>query len=1693
MDNQPTLFPVPGEDTSNQVSLLGPDPKPVPTSPTAEARSHQYAFATGADDPNLVYQKLMLGQEDQYRKEVATRSAMGANNQRLEILQTYAEGRAKLLGSVPGAAHTSMTETERMAIEGLTQDQMHNPETILEELFAKQAVSTLYPAGNSSRQGAANENLNVAMNIQDATEEIIAVNEYAKRMWADLEDSQSKKGFINQATDLMGGVMPFLSQLNRHNAAVGAKPDFWTSQDMQNQYAHIRFQQGAKAQSEALKAAVDLIASHNQLDAINFLAGFVHYGSTDQFLDGMINVADLGSAVAGATKMGIRAATATIKGAGKADEAAKFSAAGKGSKIVGGPSETVEGQAGGAAMSGASETVGGQAGLDANHAFANAAKQTIQAAAQGPGAHLGNVAAASGRLDIAAAEAASFEAGLAGVHASDPIKLGAQLRQILPSTFNPIRALGIDKGYAIARESMQRVATDMMRSSREFFKIITSGVGIETLPPSAFKTALQAAEKRGIEDMARQHLSDMVIDTGFLPASNQGGVNYFLTRLGMPGGALFTSIHDAGRWLVEAGIEGRVEKGTGPVWTVVQEAKNKAAANKIAKDVGGRVTPGEAGYKIEIKQQGEGYYVEIAKPVQETGEDVVNHLVATGNTTPQSGLKTFMDAYGITKFMSPSNRLSVEQNGLRATTLNRQSEVLRLIGETWRTSIRPLNKGERTRIERFFDFMRREEWIDEDGVTRKGVEFTSQSDFEVRWATTFKQLPSEHETRAYWGYIQMHDMQLYIDSLAQYTTRVREGSRLFRFGPESTWMEARQVKAVPFDNPKANVQIMKEDGTVRGVYQMALDGKRQNFQDEVNRLIKDEGYTVLQVADPRRLKGVPVHFVVTKTASDKNLPFDLIPRQPGGHIVYDYPGFVKQAVTHKGENGYLYHYGDNTIIPVTTEAEGRKYIKVMEAARQLYAKGDLGGLKTLLDANPPFRYPMVLEKFKNGSINVENPFVYTRNGESAMKTAEMQAHIGDMALADEWGKSDLNYLKNVNRQFMGHRGWDVEAVGLADEVNPVMEFVKPRLIDPLATLSNALNQSVKNKMFGAYQMRTAEHFVEEFHKVMDKGNTADELARLRENPLRALHNPKWDKNALNKDLLAAGRSYQEAAIHLIGTQTDSGRWVQHIEMKMMDWVYNSLGKGAAEWTYEKFLPMINNPVGFARQVAFHSKLGLFNPVQLLLQAQTATVAVGVLGVKHGMKGFAGYALSRLLHMADQPENIEYFAKMASKLGWRAEDFKEAYKVMIDNGVFNMGSQHAWRWDAGEVNFARAKAGVFLDKGLFAFNEGERINRMIGFMGTYSEWRAANPLAKLDGKALTSIMARYDDVTVNMTHASSSALNRGVGAVAGQFFSYQERLMELLLGKRLKPIEKLRVFGAMSVMYGVPTAVGAWTFGGGEQFVAQGLGAVGVPIPNELKIGSLYDDLRSWALKNGAENNVWVESLMEGLPELLLHAATGEQYNFAQKQGPGSSTLWDDLAQNKPFIQFWLGASGNIGGDFLAASAPLIADLGKIVTGQGVSKLTIPDVMSFLENFSTYTQGQKAFYAFNLGRYMSKQKEIVDNNVTGVEGVMMALTGLTPNRIQDAMLMDQARKAASDSQVEARQNIMKYTRMWQREQDKSVRDAYAERIHFWIEAGGFSPTEAGDITSSALTENETKVDAAKRAFNNQFPLPAKTKE
>jgi hypothetical protein len=1724
----------PSEDQT--IPLDNPQPSPLSSDQIAtRTQKYDFAAADNSPGPDVIYNQLITGQEDQFRQRLANIQNAAAEQQRAQLLSRFAQVKQG----------QPATQFDSDFVDSLSNAQLANPDTNVEQLYASRILKTLYGtdnpqdvnelarAHNHLQAEAAREDQNVQQALNDTAQDTIAKRQIIQKAIEDAGTEQENGSFLDRTRNISGSVasaiIPFVSWYQTHNIIRPPYPAPALQGDNTAEQRTYLWSLPVDQFYQKVQEAADQLG-YNPVIKQQFLQEMLQYGASDKYLSDAFNVADIASFIGpGALKaikagravksaMAAKAALANlpelsdeaVPALAKAAAPSEYPSAEELNNILKGkpltgdtlestvdfmdrrniPHEQIAEELGISVNDvenalknkftfmepeGNPELPGQLPNVPANAVVTGSgsddfwetplAKQLYQhigppkpadmpitsipenAVVTGPSANeqlatalkgtvrsvdpakpdVQEIAAAAGRDDLASASG-FYQHWTNVFNQADPSGKLDELVKSLPEFMDPGKYF---RGASKLTRELTGNLIDMSELTQgEIFKALSSRLGINTTSNEALLKAYQVSDQLVRDSFDRAGVSDALIGYDRVMPEQTGAVNtgYNVYRFGRPGGKLFEDPEAAENWAKAANLP---------------DARVLSSGNK--------------------------YIVQVARPIDLSADEVKDAMLTADTQTPRNWLTTMLQSAN--RFRTPANRLSKFQQGVRNMAVEQYSELSKRIQQA-AAPIQDLSPASHQKLSRFLAITNRKQYKLPDGTRIKGVSFNSQGEFETAWQDIFKADPTPEESLAYFNSQQLNYYDYVAKNLSIYQGKVRQGIRSWTMKDidgSSVNFEGKELQKLPWDNREGVFKLYDPENDLQPVktYAIRRFASNEKVREKLNDLVENQGFKVIQSADPQHAPGT---YILTKNASSENLGMTQIPFKGGGHVIYDYDHYIKQPRIVKSDDGTTWHTGDNTVLPVTSGAQANEYADALNRARLALKAGDVQGYNAAIKQVPAVNPDSFVEKFKNRTLDINQPFVHVSRGESSVTTkAVRDLYQGDV---HNWMNSDLNLLRDLNHEYVGRRGWDISGLqGLSDEENPMFELGTPRLIDPLPTISHAVNRAIRNQFFQNYQMLSAEHFVEEFHDVLADGAN---LNRLRANPLEALANPKWLNNTQDRALLGAAKSYQDAAIHLVGTSTEWQRWQNWLRGKLLDTVYDKFGAGAADKFYGSFLPVAKtlDPIRLTRNVAFHSKLGLFNPVQLFLQAQTFTNTLA-LSPRYAMKGVGGGGLMRLLMAAgDKPELIDHFAGLAKGFGWKSSDFKEAYEAMKDSGILNIGPQHVFRSDSLDPDiFAHKTLGRWLDKGLFFFNEGERFNHVAAFGTAYAEWKAANPVGTLDRFALTDMMRRYSDLSGNMTHANSSALNRGFGAVAGQFFTYQERLAELLMGRRLTAMQKMRAFGVYSLMYGVPVAAAGYT-----------------TFP-------FYDDVRAQLLNRGIQNNHLVEAMSEGLPEMMLHAATGTQWNLGSRFGPNGIQTWQDLLNSdKSILGIASGAGNSIMGSILQSTMPLAKDIQSIISGDPNvgATVTANDLLFALSNVSTISNGMRAYYAINAHTAVTKGLIQIDNNVNTLEGLIMGITGMEPNRINDVYVMQQALKDRTAAQAFARQQAQRYLRMYWTENDPQVAKQYKTQARAWLQMGGLNFDEQTNTVQQAISEARPESETQIESFLKKYPNAQRTK-
>lgn len=1123
----------------------------------------------------------------------------------------------------------------------------------------------------------------------------------------------------------------------------------------------------------------------------------------------------------------------------------------------------------------------------------------------------------------------------------------------LPSGMNPKNFFG--KGSSLSQAWTNKLVTKFTEDTQRLLNILGK-LDVSRLTPEAVAVGIKETQN-ALKSVYGGRINDGWIDFLHIPPElnpNKANLDTVIGRFGDLNGRPFDS---------------------------------RAAAELYLKEIY-KLSPSEA----KVAQQGNSYFIQVQKFIDETTEGVRKANITPSNSTPVSMFNMLLN-----RVRTSEDLLADFQRNNRHVATHAPQVLNKFLREQIDSTARSLSKRQRSEVEEILRY-NRDELNPSLGPNKRGNFYTSDVDFEKSFFDKFNKNPTEAQIAHYFNYVRVSDFDYTIRNLALYRDKGRLGLEQFSFSFKDAkgvtqnlpFFEGKELEKFPWGGQNAGILIHDSEGATRFLYKHGHDGTLdQTARETVDKLINDRGFKVVQVFNPteRPFSSVEfsggkiseqIHFVVTNTSERKPLAFQQLEYRPGGHVIYLDDWYVKQPQLQMGQAGRLHYYGDNAVMNFATQAEAIKYAERMDRARLMLKNGE-PGLEDYLARNLPYSVEDFKKMFTKGHLDLDAPIVHSKSGTSTFDT--VSALKGDDRYRNmvDATKSEYNLAGSIDMSYTAERNLVLDTV---IEKNGFFGIAPSRQLDPYEALNTGLGQAVRNLWMNDYKIQAVQQWIEEFGDVMKP-----RFKELSNNPMYFLYNPQWNEAVVDKARLAAAKASQRAIVNFVGARSEVAGQMQFLQNKLHDSIYKTFGQEASTFFGDHLLPAIKNPDHYIRAVAFHSKLGLWNPIQMFVQAQSVSNVLAIAGPMHGLPGATAAVLMRRMAHSNEPAVLSRFADMAANLGWKRADFEEMYNIFRSTGLYEVAGEAALRDDVFDPKLYRSTVGAWLDKGTMFFNEGERIVRLTAFATAYREFKAANPLVKIGNREVGEIMSRSDTLSASMTRASAASWQNGILSIPTQFMTYNMRIMEQFFSKRLTTAEKVRMGSWYAALYGVPTAgaaaAGVWPF---------------------------YDDIKEEALKRNIDlSPAYMKGLMEGIPSMMFSLATGKDYNFSQRWGPGGTPVFRDLVRgDKSAFEVLGGPSASIVADIWGATQPAAKSLFYLVRGQSEDfPMRKEDWLAIINNSSTASLATRIYTAVTYGKYISKNNVQVGpmDNMDAV----MSILGVTPRDLTDTYLISKAGK------------------------------------------------------------------------------------
>lgn len=995
-----------------------------------------------------------------------------------------------------------------------------------------------------------------------------------------------------------------------------------------------------------------------------------------------------------------------------------------------------------------------------------------------------------------------------------------------------------------------------------------------------------------------------------------------------------------------------------------------------------------------------------------------------------------------------------------------------------------------------------------------GYFFETPGQLDQHYLTNFDRLPTFAEHQAYFAFVRMVEGDRVLREVAEFRNRARLGVEQHSIsvrGPDGKPMKSDFFDGLvkkTFPGGEDVIMVMGRKAGDEKLYNLGGSAISPAQLKEWREGVIGGKYKVIEVyaAEHTPLRNFSdiagnehVRYVLTDNVETKPIEFNHVNRRGGGHFEYDYEHYIKQAkMYHQYENTpeikgrYRSVYvGDQTFMPVENRAMGGDIARKLNAVRELIKSNELEEAKRYTEAHLPIEWDELQRMFKPSRddksktvparFDLHEPFTVVPNNKL----------ISDMGndLKNRYGNAfkDATKSGSLNSQFKTAFNTERESLGLrtfediGTQGNPIYKWDPKgaRMVDPMTTMNRALNRIMNSTFMDDYKIYAVEHWLRE----------AEPWLELDKSQVRS--SPFWAFEQASTKAAFQGATPQEIVNNLLanrnkikqftGVPNTAQTYLHSAKEMLVDWAYNSygpkegrsLGQKAITLIPEWMLARATDPISFIRSMTFHEKLGLFNPAQLLVQAQTYS-AIWSISPFHSIPGT--YA-AMLHYWADINPNmvktLDQYATKISGLGqsrWRPGEFMEAKKVLNDTGFAHVAGEYANLDTALKTDYIGNDFKNFLNAGTFFFRKGEESTRLGGWYTAFREFREANPIKTLTRDDIGSILQRADLLTINMSRASNSVLHTGVMSMTTQFLSYQIRLAELFMGKRLgetlaeRNLARLRLVTFYSLLYGAPTATGL----------------VGLPLANSIRQEAIQ---RGY---NVGEN--WLTSaVMEGLPAITMAQATGNNYNIGGRYGsPGFTQLYDALKSDHAWYQLLGGAAGTSLQNTLGSANSFFHVAGSMMAPNNKDKafpLKLDDFVDIFKEITTVNQTWKVLAAIHTGKWMSKNESYI-GDVTKANAAFMATFGLNPQEQDDLFNKSEIKKSEVAMQkYYLKEFIQEYRRYMQAASDKNESAAkdYITRAHTMLEISGYPVQKMATAYSLAAKGWESRINASDYDF------------
>jgi hypothetical protein len=799
-----------------------------------------------------------------------------------------------------------------------------------------------------------------------------------------------------------------------------------------------------------------------------------------------------------------------------------------------------------------------------------------------------------------------------------------------------------------------------------------------------------------------------------------------------------------------------------------------------------------------------------------------------------------------------------------------------------------------------------------------------------------------------------------------------------------------------------------------------------------------------------------VRYVFARRAETR--PLDLstqIPRRFGGHLVPDYQFAIKQANMQFDPVTNTWHYeGDKLAYFVGNHALGQEFANKMNIHQALmregkeeealqYARDHLHIPAEDLHADYKEKIHPVTHEKVPPRWSKDEPFhvVDMQKGQNimdlgkeALESRYTKILNGKVKTKFRDGTTSGNLARQSIVEFTGQRdAYEMhEVANRGTAMNPMYHLDPANLIDPMPMLHRGLSRIMRTLQLDDYKIQAIEHWL--FAKnyldpatgqMVGAANfMKDPLDAIQHSPFHYWNNLEWKKGfqTSNAKLWALMTGDKMKIQMFLGNPNWVDGIMRNIERDVTDSIYRKVGQAAQERVPTWMIGKLTSGPVVLRNILYSAKMGFFAPRQFFLHAVTGINAM-LIDPIHAPHGSLGAMFHGFGAINAHPNVLAHYDMLASKSGL----FKPGDWIAFRQGLHNSGflkieeGQHAFKDSLMSSQAITSKGQSFLHAGTAPFRGGVTTVKTISWYMAAAEWRNGKLGRTITGSRWTAktgikpvgapgredfnrILNRADDLAHNMTRASSSAIQKGFTSFGSQFTSFNQRVLELLVGKRLTVPEKIRLFFGYSAFYGLPAAGGIIGLSKAVRGLMQG---------NDPFTGQPYIP----------GQNITSTLIMEGMVATALYKGTGNVYNIGESFGAKDLDFADKIFNENPtWYDLWGGAALHGVQNTGEALTPFIQWADTLLNNDDERfRLTPQHFVGVVKEISSVNYAWRAYMGVVTGRWLSRNMAYL-NNTSATNALIANFFGVSTQDTADIYAKSQEIHNWREMELQATKHI-----------------------------------------------------------------------